>query len=234
MNFAWKAASWLLLGSVAAGCSVDRSVAKEIRRELPRVLGPAEDYVVQVRGTRLSDNSVREVAVIATGLRPRPDFRVAKLEANAWSIRVDPKSRAILELGRLQAKVQIDSRDVDRFVTGKTFLGRVQLAEPRVTFPGFNRAEIAAVATFTGLEAYGVNLSPRVPILARGILIATGPRLRLEVTSIVAAGITLPPVTHEWVETAINPLADLSGLPVPVRFGSFRGAQDSITAEVIG
>jgi len=209
-------------------------VAKEIRRELPRVLGPAEDYVVQVKGTRLSDNSVREVAVIATGLRPRPDFRVAQLEAKAWSIRVDPKTRAIIQMGRLEATVQIDATDVDRFVAGKTFLGRVQLAEPRVSFPGFNRAEIAAVATFTGLEAYGVNLSPRVPILARGVLIATGPRLRLEVTSIAAAGVTLPPVTHEWVESAINPLADLSGLPVPVRFGSFRGSQAAITAEVVG
>jgi len=222
-------ASGLLLGSA---CSVDREVARVIRRELPKVLGPAERYEVKVRGTRMRENTVHEASLLAIGLRPRPDFRIDRLEAQAWQVQVDPKSRSITKLGKLNAIVTITAEDTEAFVTAKPWLGRVKLEEVTVTFPGSNRASLSAIATFTGLRALGVDLSPRVPISADGSLVASGARVEISIDAIRAARITLPRATNRWVEDAVNPIADLSGLPISLQVSGLDGKVTSIQANI--
>ena len=235
MNSGWKAAWLLTLGSgllLGSACSVDREVATVIRRELPKVLGPAERYDVRVRGANVRDNRVQEASVIAVGLRPRPNFRIDRLEAAAWEVQVNPRTRSITRLGNLEATVTITAADTENFVASKPWQGRVSLESVTITFPGENRASLAATATFSGLTALGFDLSPRVPIEADGELVPDGGRVSLRVSKIRAAKLTLPSVTHRWVEEAVNPIADLSGLPIALEVSGFQGDGDRIQARI--
>jgi len=235
LNLGWKAAWLLTLASgllLGSGCSVDREVATVIRRELPKVLGPAERYEVRVRGTNIRENRVQEASVIALGLRPRPDFRIERLEAAAWQVQVDPRTRSITRLGNLEATVTITAADAENFVSSKPWQGRVRLEDVAITFPGGNQAKLAATATFTGLTSLGFDLSPRVPIEAQGELIPDAGRVVVRVTMIRAAKLNLPAVTHRWVEEAVNPIADISGLPIALEISGLTGYGDQIQARI--
>jgi len=235
LNSGWKAAWLLTLASgllLGSACSVDREVGRAIRRELPKVLGPADSYEVSVHGTRMRENSVHEVSVVAIGLRPRPEFRIERLEAKAWEVQVDPKTRTITKLGNLDATVTITTADTESFISAKPWLGRVRLEGVKATFPGGNRATLSAIATFTGLNGLGIDLSPRVSIAADGRLLATGSRVEVSIESIRAARLQLPSAANRWVEEAVNPLADLSGLPIPLKVSRLEGIGTAIQANV--
>jgi hypothetical protein len=79
-----------------------------------------------------------------------------------------------------------------------------------VSFHGFDMVTITAK-----LSVGGFTFPPKATI--RGYLVPDDAKLRLNLTDARAAGVPLGNISRVVIEWLINPIVDLSALPVPAR-----------------
>lgn len=215
-----------LLGNIliATGCTPgERQVEQAIQRELPRLVGPAASYDVDIQGLQGTRGAER---VNATGRRVRPDgspvLDHAAVELNGVTYNAERGQLERVESAELIARVQ--AADLAAFLEAQRTLRDVAVdLEPP------DRAGVQARPEIAGLE-----IPPGVRIDVAGRLLGEGARVRYDIDRVRAAGVTLPGGVVARLSDAINPVVDLSRIPVILRVVELRVEGESMVIRATG
>ncbi|NLB95538.1 MAG: LmeA family phospholipid-binding protein [Armatimonadetes bacterium] len=209
---------------VATGCTPgERQVEQAIQRELPRLVGPAASYHVDIQGLQGARSAER---VTATGRRVRPEgspvLDHVAVELNGVTYDTERGQLERVENAEVIARVQ--AADLATFLEAQRTLRDVTVdLEPPA------RVRVRARPEIPGLE-----IPPGVLIDAEGRLVGEGARVRYDIDRVHAAGATLPGGVVVRLSNAINPVVDLSRIPVILRVVELRVEGESMVIRATG
>jgi hypothetical protein len=177
-----------------------------IRRELPRLIGPAERYDVQIQGLRYGVGEAD--LVIATGLRVRPQDGpvIDRLYVELHGVRYDRARERVQRVERTVATADVTAGDIAAYLELRPEVrsASVALAPP-------NRAVVSVQPILGGVTIPGATVD------LAGELAAEGSEIRFVVSDVSAAGVPLGSDAARRVTEIVNPLVDISGIPIPLR-----------------
>jgi len=216
--------SLLLAGFLLTGCNPANLVAQGIERELPQYVGPADSYDVKINGLKVQAGSAQSVVAVGDRVRPEGAPVIERLVLELQDVVYDRAAERLSEVGAAKLTAVIRTDDLADFLEA---FRNVQEAEVMLQSP--DQATIR-------LRPQIGNLSvPRgVTVNIRGELVGEATQLRFEVSEVSAAGFDLSAIAARRLSDAINPLADLSNLPVEVEITSVIAAGETIGLEVVG
>jgi len=216
--------SLLLAGFLLTGCNPANLVAQGIERELPQYVGPADSYDVKINGLKVQAGSAQSVVAVGDRVRPEGAPVIERLVLELQDVVYDRAAERLSEVGAAKLTAVIRTDDLADFLEA---FRNVQEAEVMLQSP--DQATIR-------LRPQIGNLSvPRgVTVNIRGELVGEATQLRFEVSEVRAAGFDLSAIAARRLSDAINPLADLSNLPVEVEITSVIAAGETIGLEVVG
>lgn len=214
------AASVLLI----TGCNPANLVAQGIERELPKYVGPADNYEVDIDGLKVNEGSAERVVAVGDRVRPQGAPTIERLALELDDVRYDREAERLKEVGSARLTAVIRTNDLADFL--ETYRN-VREAEVLLRSP--DQATIR-------LRPQVGNLSvPKgVTVNVSGQLIGEATQLRFEVDEVSAAGFDLSAIAARRLSDVINPLADLQGLPIDVEITSVIVAGETIGLEVVG
>ncbi len=219
--------SWVMIGATAialSGCSPANLVAQGIERELPKYVGPADHYDVQITGLDLSNNSAESVLAIGERVRPEGAPVIDQLMLRLEGVQYDKATDKLSQVGSARLNAIIKTADLVSFLEAYR---NVRSAQVVLRSPNSATLSIRPQLGDFALPA-GITVE------VTGQLIGQGTQLTFEVNKVTAAGIDVSSMTASRLSDLINPLADLQGLPIEVNITDVRVAGDTIGLEVIG
>lgn len=200
----------LLVSSLVAGCvgtSPQTTVAHKIADALPRWIGPAKHYNVQVEGDTfaLARGRVRRVQIDGSNVQLSSNVSMDRINIDAHDVSFDRKARIIHRIADVSFIGQVDQGDIDRYLTK----ARPDLRDVTVRL----RADDVQVSTPVTVRGYTTTVSvsgtlkPNADAANKLDFVANG------------GSIGIVPVPARLVNVAIdeiNPLLDLSRLRFPI------------------
>lgn len=218
--FALTATSALVL----VGCNPSNLVAQGIERELPKYVGPADSYDVEIDGLNVSKGSAQKVVAVGERVRPQGAPVIERLALELEDVVYDRDAEKLQEVGSARLTAVIKTRDLADFL--ETYRN-VREAEVLLRSPD--------EATIRLRPQVGNLVVPRgVSVDVSGRLIGDDTQLRFEVSEVSAGGFDLSSIAANRLSDVINPLADLQDLPVEVEITSVIVAGETIGLEVVG
>ncbi len=213
-----------LSGFMLVSCSPANLVAQGIERELPKYVGPADSYDVDIKGLRVSEGSAESVVAVGERVRPEGAPVIERLSLDLAGVVYDRETERLsqVEGARLTAVIKTD--DLADFL--ETYRN-VRSAEVMLRSP-----DMATLRIRPQLGDFA--LPPGITIDVSGQLVGDGTQLRFDVDQVKAAGIDLSAIAAQRLSDTVNPLADLQGLPVNVTITSVMVAGETIGLEVVG
>lgn len=225
-----RALAYIIMASLAmfsvAGCGGSREsqVANAIERYLPGIIGPADNYEVRVEGIR-GATGADLVTVTGTRVRPAGSPVLDRIEIALVGVVYNPNCAGLERIARANGAVRVLSGDVAAFLDANRNLQNVE-----VQFQPPNQAVVRAQPQISGLElppgAEGVEVV--------GALVGEGARIDYNISQVRALGLTLPEPAPELLSDAINPVVDLSGIPIVAEVAEVRVEGNAVIAEVVG
>ena len=219
--------SWVMIGATAlslSGCSPANLVAQGIERELPKYIGPADHYDVQITGLDLSDNSAESVLAIGERVRPEGAPVIDQLMLRLEGVQYDKAADKLSQVGSARLNAIIKTADLVTFLEAYR-----NVRSANVVLRSPNSATLS-IRPQLGDFALPAGITVEVS----GQLVGQGTQLTFEVNKVTAAGIDVSSMTASRLSDLINPLADLRGLPIEVNITDVRVAGDTIGLEVVG
>lgn len=215
----------LLTGAVAgAGCAPsERQVEQAVERELPRLVGPAESYDVDIQGLRGTRGADR---VDATGRRVRPEGSptLDRVDVTLNNVTYNAGRGQLERIESAEMTARVRAADLAAFLDAQR-----NLRDVTVSLSAPDRATVQARPEITGLE-----IPQGATIAASGRLLAQGAQVRYAVDEARAAGVALPAAVPRRLTEAINPLVDLSGMPVVLQITETRVEGDTVILRATG
>lgn len=211
-----------------AACAsfVDTRVEETIRAELPQLIGPADRYNVYVSGAKVSGEIADLDNVHAVGTRiNRPKAPVIdRLEVDMRNVIVDRKEKQLKSLSVATAQARVLATDIAAFLQARPGLDNVNVTlHPPYEIIVDARPSIA-----------GYALPKAAMVKVRGQLVAEVSEINLEVIDLRAAGFPVGAIPRFVLEKLINPIVDLSALPVPSQVASVKVTDDAVIVEASG
>lgn len=205
----------LVLGAalVLAGCgATDGRVESRLRSELPRVLGPADRYEVDVQGVNDDAGTVDEVTVVGYAIRPRHGPVIDRLELELRGVRYDMQNKRVDRAETARATAWISAADLGDFLAAQDGIrsANVTFQEPDSTFVRL-RPELG-----------GLPVPPGATLETAGTIEAHGPYVEYRVANVNALGASLPDAVTRRISRLLNPIVDLSELPLRLEVRSVR------------
>jgi len=215
------AATFILL---VTGCSPANLVAQGIERELPKYVGPADNYDVDIDGLKVREGSADRVVAVGERVRPQGAPVIERLALELDDVVYDRSAESLKEVGNARLSAVIRTNDLVDFL--ETYRN---VREAEVLLQSPDQATIR-------LRPQVGNLSvPRgVSVNVGGQLLGEGTQLIFEVDTVSAGGFDLSAIAARRLSDVINPLADLQNLPVDVEILSVIVAGETIGLEVVG
>lgn len=219
-SYALTTASMLLLAS----CNPANLVAQGIERELPRYVGPADNYDVDISGLSVKDGSAESVVAVGERVRPQGAPVIERLALELEDVVYDREADKLQEVGSAKLTAAIRTADLVDFLEAYR-----NVREAEVILRSPDEATIR-------LRPQVGNLSvPKgVTVNVSGQLVGEQTQLRFNVSEVSAGGFDLSSIAARRLSDVINPLADLQGLPVSVEITSVIVAGETIGLEVVG
>ena len=218
------AALFIAWGLTACASMVDTRAEQIILQALPTLVGPAQTYRVRAVGAASSNGQLQAVDVegrrIARAGAPVFDSAVVSLR----DIRFDRTEKRVESIGAADAVVRVLANDVSIFLQS-----RPGVSDVHTQFMGSNEVSISARPSIAGLP-----LPAATRIQLTGNFVPDGPRLTLKVTRLTAAGIALGRLPQSLLESAINPIIDLSRLPAPAQIDAVRIENAALVIQASG
>lgn len=198
----------LPLGSVLVGCqSPQTKAAHQIADVLPRSLGPAKHYDVQVEGDAfaLARGQARRIHVVGQEVLAAPDTTLDTLDMDARDVSFDPSTKRIEKAGAVIFVGTVGQENLTAY-----------LAHRRPMVPGMQ------------VVIRSRDLQATVPLAAAGLrttatvsgTLAPDARqpdhLDFVADSASLGGLSLPPSLVNFALREINPVFDLSHEKVPI------------------
>ncbi|MBA3353094.1 MAG: LmeA family phospholipid-binding protein [Blastocatellia bacterium] len=205
-----------------SGCAsmTEARVEQRITAELPRVVGPAARYQVNVQGAR--DNGeiadIRRLHVIGTRVEREKSPVLDRIEVTMSDIVFDRKEKRLLSLGTADANVRVLPSDLAAFLDARPGLDNVIVT----LYPPYE------ITIETQFAIAGFALPRVTSAKIRGRLVVNDGKLAMEVVDLRVAGFPVGTIPTIIVERLINPLVDLSAPPAAARVTSVQVMSDSV------
>lgn len=212
----------ILAALIIGGCGRPREsqIESAIERELPRVIGPAESYSVDVQGIRDSSGADR---VIANGRRVQPAGSpvLDRVNITLTDVVYNASRQELERVGQADGTVRVLSGDIASFLENNRNLEdvEVQLQSP-------NQVIVRARSSIAQLGNTEVETT--------GTLRVDGPRINYDISRVRAGGVTLPSPAPRLLSDEINPIVDLSSMPIVMQVTSIRVESNAVIASVTG
>jgi hypothetical protein len=198
----------LIAAVVVWGCAKTTSsvAARAIERALPKIVGPAQSYHVTIEGLR--GTSYAET-VTATGKRVHPKGSpvLDTVDIELKDVSYDPNRGELEKVGSATATITVLAGDIANYLNST---GKVRDAS--VTLDAPDRAEVQAQ-----VEIPGLPVSANAVVTATGNLTSGDNYINFDVAQVTAGGVVLPDAAVDVLSQAINPIVDLSSMPIAVR-----------------
>ncbi len=213
-----------LLTGTLLGCTPASLVAQGIERELPKYVGPAEKYDVEIEGLNIASGSAQTVTAVGERVRPEGAPVIDRLSLDLQGVVYDKQAERLTQVNNARLTAVIKTPDLADFLE---------------TYRNVNEAEVilrspneATLRVRPQIGSYTV--SPGITVDVTGVIVGEGTQLRFDVSDVSAAGINISAIASERLSNAINPLADLKNLPIRVEIVDVVVAGETIGLEVVG
>ncbi len=213
-----------LSSCLALSCTPANLVEQGIERELPKYVGPAETYDVDIEGLDISSGSAEMVTAVGERVRPEGSPVIDRLALDLSGVVYDKGVEKLTQVSSARLTAVIKTPDLADFLEAYR-----NVHEAEVILRSPNEATLSIRPQ---LGDYSVP--PGLTVDVTGDLVGDGTQLRFEVTDVSAAGIDISVIASQRLSNAINPLADLENLPIRVDITSVMVAGETIGLEVVG
>ena len=215
-------ATLLSFALLLTGCAtlLDTRVEQLIAAELPRVVGAAARYDVNVDGARETGEliDIRRVRIAGERVERSGSPVLERIDVTMTDLVVDRKEKRLQSLGTADAIALLLPADIAAFLDARPGLDNVQVA----LFPP------SEISIETRFAIAGFALPRSAGSRIRGRLIASDGRLIMEIIDLRVAGFPVGTIPSIVVEKLINPLVDLSAMPAPARVTSVQVMPDAV------
>ena len=219
---ATTAATLVGLALCLSGCAtvLDTRMEQLIAAELPRVIGAAARYDVNVDSARETDQfiDIRRVHIAGERVERVGAPVLERIDVTLIDLVVDRRDKRLQSLGTADASALLLPADIAAFLDARPGLDNVQVA----LFPP------SEISIETSFAIAGFALPRFTGVRIRGRLIATDGRLIMEVIDLRVAGFPVGTIPSFVAEKLLNPLVDLSGMPAPARVTSVQVMPDAV------
>ena len=210
------------------GCAsmVDSRFEQIIGAELPRVVGPAARYEVNVAGARVNGEiaDLKQVRALGERVARERSPVLDRVEVTMADVVVNRAEKRLLSLRAADANVRVLPSDIAAFLDAKPGLDNVTVALQ----PPYEMT----VETQFAVAGFALPRFARSKV--RGRLVVSGGTLIMEVADLRIAGYPTGTIPAIVLETLINPIVDLSALPAPSRVTSVQVTPDAVLLTASG
>lgn len=214
----------IIFTGILTSCTPASLVEQGIERELPRYVGPADSYSVDIEGLRVKEGTAENVVAVGERVRPEGAPVIERLALELEGVEYDRTHDKLRQVAGARLTAVIKTPDLVTFLEAYR-----DVREAQVMLRSPNEATIRLRPQIGGLAV------PRgITVDVSGQLIGDRTQLRFDVDEVSAGGIDLSAIAASRLSEVINPLADLENLPVDVEITSVIVAGESIGLEVIG
>ena len=214
----------IVCGLFLASCTPTSLVEQGIERELPKYVGPAERYDVEIEGLNAKQGSADSVVAVGERVQPESSPVIERLALHLSGVVYDRQAERLSSVENVSLTAVVKAQDLSDFL--ETYRN---VREAKVTLQAPDRATLRIRPQIDQFA-----LPNGVTVDVGGELVGKDTQLRFEVDSVSAAGIDVSGFAARRLSEAINPLADLKDLPIEVEIVSIVAAGESIGMEVIG
>lgn len=223
----WTIAGITVLGLTVVGivsCTPANLVEQGIERELPKYVGPAENYDVKINGLKVVSSSADSVVAVGERVKPEGAPVIDRLVLDLQGVVYSREQSRLSQVESAKLTAVIKSYDLADFLESDR---NVRSAEVILRSP-----DRATLRIQPNLGSFVLPAGITVDVTGR--LVGAGTQLSFEVEEVSAAGLDLSAMAAKRLSDLINPLADLKDLPVSVEITSVIVAGESIGLEVVG
>ncbi len=219
----------MLCGALwVSGCAslLDSRFEQIISAELPRVIGPAARYEVNVAGARVNGEiaDLKQVRTLGERVSRERSPVLDRVEVTMADVVVDRTEKRLVSLGAADANVRVLPSDIAAFLDAKPGLDNVNVSLQ----PPYEMT----VETQFAVAGFALPRFARGKV--RGRLVLSDGNLIMEVADLRIAGYPAGTIPAIVLETLINPLVDLSALPAPSRVTSVQVTPNAVLLTASG
>ena len=203
-------ATAIAVTGTGCGVNIRHKVGDAIVAALPKVIGPADSYSVDVDGA--TDSMLRghipEVRIHGTNVRLAPEIQMATLDIDAQQIAVDTSTKQLKSIKSLTFSGTMNQAQVDRYIN--------LTDDP-------NRPPDLAIRLYD----HDLRAKFRYKELGLALPVTVAGRLALDrgndamidfiPSSAIAAKMHVPHRVLMYAVKSVNPVIDLTGISFPVR-----------------
>jgi hypothetical protein len=203
-----------LILCITGGCggsSPFRSVERSIRDELPRLIGPADRYEVTVSRSSggLIAGRIPWIHIHGRNVRAVAGLNLDDLQVRMEDVRFSRASRKVQQIGGTQFEAQVSAASVASYLHHRS----PNLRDVRVAFTG------GAVRVSAARPLLGIG----VPFDIEGRPVLRSPAvIDFAASRVAVLRLGLPEFAVRRVEERINPLVDLTAMPLPLSLTAVR------------
>ncbi len=216
----------LAVAALIAGCGkvVERQVEKSMRADLQRLIGPAQDYSVDIRGLNVSSGTASGATVIGQRVQ-LPDAPVLdRMEVRMSDVRYDIGRKELQSVASASAVARLRPVDIAAFLNTHR-----NMEDAALSLSAPNEVTISLRPEMSGL-----SIPSGLKVSATGRLVGDGPRVRFELIRVGAGGLSVGGAVAEAITRGINPIVDLSGMPIGVTIADIRAEDGALTVRATG
>lgn len=195
----------LSAAALLAGChATDDRVESRLKSELPRLLGPATRYEVDVQGVDANAARADQVTVVGYGVRPRHGPAIDRLELDLRDVRYDRRGKRLERVETARATAWVSAADLADFLETQDGIrsASVELSDPDSAYVRL-RPDLG-----------GLPVPPGANLEVAGTIAGRGPYVEYDVSEVSALGERVGGSIARRISRLINPIVDLSGLPI--------------------
>ncbi len=209
---------------LAVSCTPSGLVERQIESQLPQYIGPADRYDVELEGLRVRDNEADRLTMVGERVRPDGSPVIDQLSLALEGIEFDREAGRLTQVITAGAAARVKAADLSDFIAQDP---NIRTAAIALSPPNRLTLDVTPVIGSFPIPD-GITLS------VTGELVGSGSQVRINVTDVRAAGFNVSGVAAQQLNQILNPLVDLSDLPVALTVKSVSVVEDSVILEVTG
>ncbi|MBC8141400.1 MAG: DUF2993 domain-containing protein [Armatimonadetes bacterium] len=225
-----RRALWLLPALlIVAGCHrpVETRVEHAITDLLPRYLGQAKSYTARVEGRpdALYRGHLRAVHIVGEKVALLPDLTVEQLNVDIKDVSVNRGTNALDSVGETRFTARITEDALKRYIPRR----RLHIKDLQVALGADGRVTVTATPALLGFSTVPVSLRGTVTPTENGASVLFTPDRASLNTGIGTVGTGLPSIVADHIASRLNPVADFSTAPLPIRAESVQIERGAVT-----
>jgi hypothetical protein len=208
------------------GCTPAGIAEQSIARELTQVIGPAARYDVDIQGLKAFAGEADRILIVGQRVQ-RPGAPVLdQLTIELRGVKYNRGESRLEQLAGVDATARITAADIATFLEGRQEIltATVVLRPP----------DQATLRVRPDLGLAGLELSVGLSVEATGALRANTDRIYFVVSDVRAAGFNLGDRAAQALSQVINPLVNLSDLPLEVEVTSLQVENEAVQVKLTG